>query len=177
MEIINITKNTDQIFKSYFKYIFLKFFLIIYIISAILTIAIFTFIFINIPKELKDVKLIFLLIVVPSLTFGIIIVPFILKIGIKNRLFSHNFIFEYKFNNNSLEFNKIENGINNFCKIDYSLVMNVIETEEIFILNTRYNSYPTLIMDKNEFITGTSASLREFMKNKIKKYSQAFKCD
>lgn len=175
MEIINTTKNTDKIYKLYFKYFFYKFFLKIYLISTVLTIAIFTYIFVNIPKELNDVKLMILLVVVPSLTFGIIILPFILKHGIKKRLFPNESIFEYKFNNNSLEFNKIENGINYFCKIDYSLVLVVIETEELFILNTGYNSCPTLIIDKNEFITGTSASLREILQNKIKKYKQAFK--
>ena len=177
MKIINTTKNIDKIYKLYFKYFYFKFFLKIHIISAVLAIAIFTYIFINIPMEFYDVKLKFLFMVVPSLAFGIIILPFILKHGIKKRLFSNESIFDYKFNNNFLEFNKIENGINYFCKIDYSLVLVVIETKELFILNTDYNSYPILIIDKNEFITGTSASLRKLLKTKIKKYKQAFKCD
>jgi len=177
MEIVNITKNTDKTFKLFFKYFFYKFFLKIYLSCAVIAIAWFTYVFLNIPEELNKVKTIFLLTVGPSLTFSLFIIPFILKRGIKNRLYKNESIFEYRFNNNSLEFNKTENKVKYFCKIDYSLIIVVIETKELFILNTSYNSYPTLIIDKNEFIEGTCTVLRELLKNKIKKYKQTFKSE
>ena len=174
MDIINKTKYDNQINKAYLRFFFYGFFLKVYIIAIIISVGFFGYIFFKIPEELKYEKNLFLFMVFPTLILAIVIVPFLLTRGIKKNIFNNEPDYEYKFFDKSFEFRFIENGKDQLCKLDYSYLQMIIETKDLFIINTNYK-YTVLIIDKKRFLAGTAHSLSELLKTKTKKYKLKLK--